>query len=107
VSAYGERESEHVLLEEVRRAERGYREAVALSQAMAEDCGRTLPFRHAAGDRGEREIAKVEAALERYRNAVKDFSDLVLYGRRPDGQSESRSRDRLTSGRNQYDSQRV
>jgi hypothetical protein len=99
VSAYGEREPvEHALLEEVRRAERAYREAVALSQAMAEDGGRKLPFRHSEGDGERRETARVEAALERYRNAVKDFSDLVLYGRQPDGQSESRSRDRLTSG---------
>jgi hypothetical protein len=66
MSAYGEGAPvEQVLLEEVRRAERAYREAVALSQA-------------------------IDSALERYRSAVKDFSDLILYGRQPNGQSESR-----------------
>ena len=80
----GEREQlEHALLEEMRTAQLAYRQAVAHSQATAQRF-RDLPFGHPDGDRARREAALAEAAeLEKYRNAVKAFSDLVLHGRPP------------------------
>jgi hypothetical protein len=80
----GEREQlEHALREEMRRVELAYRQAVAHSQATAQRF-RDLPFGHPDGDRARREAALAEAAeLEKYWNAVKAFSDLVLHGRPP------------------------
>jgi hypothetical protein len=76
----GEREQlEHALREEMRTAELAYRQAVAHSQATAQRF-RDLPFGHPDVDRARREAALAEAAeLEKYRNAVKAFSDLVLH----------------------------
>jgi hypothetical protein len=80
----GERgQLEHALLGEMRTAELAYRQAVAHSQRTAQRF-RNLPFGHPDGDRARREAASAEAAeLEKYRNAVKAFSDLILHGRPP------------------------
>jgi hypothetical protein len=74
---------ERTMLEEVRRAEVCYHDARALSEAVAESISDRL-FGHPDGDRARRDAARAEAAaLERYRSAVTEFSDLVLHGRRP------------------------
>lgn len=79
-----EREQRQRLLEETRAAERAYRQAVAHSKAVL-DRFSDLSLGHPDGDFSRRQAARAEAsALEKYRNALKAFTEVVLNGRPPE-----------------------
>lgn len=74
---------EQRLLEDMQRAELTYRQAVMQSRAAVEHFA-SLPIGHADGAHGRHQAARTEAAaLEKYQNAVKAFSDWVLHGKSP------------------------
>jgi hypothetical protein len=71
------------LRDEVQAAEAAYRQAVAHSRAIADRSG-DLPLGHPDGAQVRHLAARTEAAaLEKYRSAVKAFSDWVLHGKSP------------------------
>ena len=83
ISHKDEREHRQRLLEETRAAEQAYRQAVAHSKAMLARF-RDVPLGHPDGDLNRRQAARAEAcALEKYRNALKAFTEVVLNGKPP------------------------
>jgi hypothetical protein len=84
MSAGIEREvAERAAREDLLQAETEYRDAVALSRFIADDI-RELPCGHPDAEVARQRAADREAsARERYQIALKDFSEVILYGRRP------------------------
>jgi hypothetical protein len=71
------------LRDDVRTAEAAYRQAAAQSRSIADRLG-DLPLGHPDGAEARHLAARTEAAaLEKYRSAVKAFSDWVLHAKSP------------------------
>ena len=74
---------EQELLGQVRAAEQTYRSAKAQSKIILEQYA-DLPLGHSDGNLARRKAATNEAmTLEKYRQALNAFNDLIIHGRRP------------------------
>jgi len=77
------RKLERELLEKLKTAERDYRLAVSESRSLSEQ-SKDLGLQHPDGRQSIRNAVAIErAAMQKYQDALRSFTDFVVYGIMP------------------------